>query len=184
MKTKKKSPSYQIALSPPWITFANLVQNTVGADPNVRVRNLRANGSNYILPIVVRNLGRARAIATLIQNNVQFGGTTVTIQIQTNNGQTVTPNSTIAITPQQIARLYRRAFSTNNLFSLVRVRSTTPPLGPVAVFPIFEPEIVQFPNDDLSDYYNNYNNVAAFAFQAVLLNTINNIPINFSTAES
>lgn len=179
----KKNSSFKVALSPPWITFANQVKFTVGQDPNVRVGNLRSIGSNYLLLITVRSLSRARALATIIQNSVQFGNVKVTVLIKTCTGQTARPYSTTSLTASQIAQLYRIALSTNTLFSFVTTRSITPQVGSLSVFPVFKKKVVQFFNDDLTDLFNNYNNVAAFVFQAVLKNTINNIAINFSTAE-
>lgn len=178
---KKNSP-FKVALSPPWITFENQVKFTVGQDPNVRVRNLKTVGSNFILPITVLTLSRARALATIIQNSVQLGNITVTVRIKTKAGKLAQPFDTTSLTASQIARLYRIAFSTNTLFDFVTTRSLIPG-DPASVFPVFKKRVVQFFNDDLSDLFSNFNNVAAFVFQAVLKNTINNIAINFSTTE-
>ncbi|WP_127532908.1 hypothetical protein [Paenibacillus kobensis] len=43
--------------------------------------------------------------------------------------------------------------------------------------------IVQFFDDNLSDLYGNYNNVAAFVFREVLRNRISRTSIQFSTAQ-
>jgi hypothetical protein len=54
--------------------------------------------------------------------------------------------------------------------------------GNTFVYPVFKVRVVQFFNDDLSDFFSNYNNVAAFVFKDVLRNTISGTPIQFSTA--
>jgi hypothetical protein len=83
------------------------------------------------------------------------------------------------LSPREIAKLYRIAFRTNLLFSFVAVRTI---FGHTFVYPVFKAKVVQFFNDDLSDFFSNYNKVAAFVFRDVLRNAINGTTIQFSTA--
>lgn len=182
--TVKKKQPVKIALSPPWYTFANEVLNTVGKDPNVQVDSLRqVSSSKYSLMIRVKGLQRARALATIIRNTATFGNITVTVIVKTTSGTIAKPYPTSTLTALQIAQLYRIAFRTNILFSFVTIRAFVPGSAR-AVFPVFAKRVVQFYNDDLSDFYGNYNNVAAFSFRDVLKKSINNVTINFSTAKT
>jgi hypothetical protein len=83
------------------------------------------------------------------------------------------------LTPREIAALYQTAFRTNRLFNFAVVRAS---ISFTAVYPVFKAQVIQFFNDDLSDLFNNFNQVAAFVFRDVLRNRINQTPILFSTA--
>ncbi|MFC5468952.1 hypothetical protein ACFPPD_09475 [Cohnella suwonensis] len=48
---------------------------------------------------------------------------------------------------------------------------------------MFKVRVVQFFNDDLSDFYSNYNNVAASVFRDVLRNMVSGTVIQFSTEQ-
>ena len=168
----------RVGLSPPEATYYNEIRNTIGRDPLVQVGSLVETPSgDFVVTLTVRGERKARALATLLVRRRNFGNIRFTVRVRTSGGQTVRP-ITSPLTPQQIAELYRRAFDTNELFSFVRVRRI---FGSTFVYPVFRARIVQFFNDDLSDLYGNYNNVAAFTFRSVLRNRISGTAIQFST---
>ncbi|MFC5467372.1 hypothetical protein ACFPPD_01495 [Cohnella suwonensis] len=49
--------------------------------------------------------------------------------------------------------------------------------GVTYFYPVFKVRVVQFGNDDLSDFYGNYNNVTAIVFREVLHRTFSGITI-------
>ncbi|ULL13058.1 hypothetical protein DVH26_00345 [Paenibacillus sp. H1-7] len=169
----------RVALSPPEATYYNEIKYSVGNDPLVRVAPLctTENGS-FIITLRVRGLQKAQALATLLVLNKTFGSTRVKVKVKTFQGRVAEPIRA-ALKPREIARLYRTAFRTNRLFNFAATRAV---FGITYVYPVFKAKVIQFYNDDLSDFYGNYNNAAAFAFRDVLRNTIQGTTVQFSTA--
>ncbi|MCR2807353.1 hypothetical protein [Paenibacillus soyae] len=165
-------------LSPPAATYYNEIRSAIGRDNMVQVGPLvETPGGDFVVTLTVRGEIKAQALATLLVRRRMFGDARLTVRVRTAGGQLVTP-ITRTLTPQQIAELYRKAFATNERFSFVRVRRI---FGTTFVYPVFRAQVVQFFNDDLSDYYGNYNSVAAFTFRSVLRRRISGTTIQFST---
>ncbi|WP_168122337.1 hypothetical protein [Paenibacillus sp. HB172176] len=171
--------STEVGLAPPEVTYYNEIKYSIGADPNVAVGELEERaGGNYRVTLTVQGGCRARALATLLVRDKELGNIHVYVRVKNADGETVKPVRG-RLSAEEIKRLYKKAFSTNPLFDFVKNRTI---FGSTYVYPVYKAQIIQFPNDDLSDYYGNYNNVAAFVFREVLRNAINNTDIQFSTA--
>ena len=84
---------------------------------------------------------------SLIQN-VDFGGITLTATIFGPTEDDVRPSEKPEL------ELYEDAFTGNPLFEQTKVRSLA---GISFEYCIFKKTVIQFWNDDLSDYYGNYN---------------------------
>lgn len=170
----------QVQLSPPQFEYFNLIKHSIGNDPLVTVDPLEQLPSgDFLITLRVRGLRKARPLATLLVASVAVGAVRLRVQVRTTGGTLVQP-SRRAFTPSQIVKLYQTALRTNNLF---RFASIIQIFGRAAVYPVFRARIIQFPNDDLSDFYRNYNNVAAFVFRDVLRRTISRTSIRCSTAQ-
>lgn len=166
-----------IRLSPPEFTYFNEVKYSIGKDPFVRVSPLQDHGDGqYRIVLYVKGLKKAKALATLIAPDKVIGEIHLQVKV-ISGGKTISP-ITRSLTPKEIAGLYRVAFRTNRFFHFVALRTI---FGTTFVYPVFKIRVVQFFNDDLSDYYGNYNNVAASVFKNVLHNEMNGIPVQFST---
>ncbi|MFJ9498166.1 hypothetical protein [Brevibacillus centrosporus] len=169
----------QIRLSPPEFTYFNEIKFSIGNDPLVQVEPLRQlAGGDFLITIRVQGLQKARALATLIVQTKQIGNLRIQVRVVTSEGNRVQP-ITRALSPREIAALYQIAFRTNRLFNFAVSRAS---LSFTAVYPVFKAQVIQFFNDDISDLFNNFNQVAAFVFRDVLRNRINQTPILFSTA--
>jgi hypothetical protein len=170
----------QVSLSPPEVTYYNEIKfSIVRKDPLIRINPFRLlPGGLVIVNLHVQGFRKAQALATLLVLNKTIGNIRVKVRVWTSQGKRVEPIER-RLSSLEIASLYRTAFRTNPLFKFVARRRI---FGRTFVYPVFDIRVIQFFNDDLSDFYSNYNNVAAFVFRNVLRNTINNIPVQFSTA--
>ncbi|MGO4537848.1 hypothetical protein [Paenibacillus sp. 2TAB19] len=177
--TKDLRQKVRISLSPPEATFWSEIKYSVGKDRLVTVEPMvQLPDGSFQITLKVCGLSKAKALATLLLSTKSFGNTRVAVRVKS-GGKIVSPITT-GLTPAKIVALYRIAFRTNELFSFVVART---PFGNTFVYPVFKVRVVQFFNDDLSDFYSNYNNVAAFVFRNVLRNVINGTAIQFSTAQ-
>jgi hypothetical protein len=169
-------------LSPPWYTLWNEINSSIGNDPRVTVAPLDTSQNPYSIVIQCEEHRQAVALVSLMLLQYSFGNVEVEVTVTDAAGdivQPVVPTSAI-----ELAKWVRRAFKTNNWFVDVHARSLLPPSNSfVVVYPIFARDVIQFFNDDLTDFYYNYNQVVAFVFQDVLQPTPGGITLNPSTAE-
>jgi hypothetical protein len=174
------TPSNLPQLSPPEFTFFNELKNSIGKDPLVTVENIikLPNGENLI-PVLVHKQKKALALATILDLHKDFGGIIVNVQVIF-NGQAVDPLEK-DFTPREVVKLFKAALGTNRYFKFAVAKLFSP--GVFGVFPVFSKKVIQFFNDDISDLYNNFNEVAATVFKDVLKGEINEIVINPSTKD-
>jgi hypothetical protein len=168
-------------LSPPWYTFWNKVNSALGNDPDISVGQLDTSSNPYVIKVTVSDQNKANALATIVQRNQVFGNVGVQVQILY-QGQQAVP---IAIgSAQQLAKVVQTALGGNGWFVEVQSRGLTPGSKQEVVFPIFQKAVIQFFNDDLSDYYSNFNGVVDSVFANVLSGAVAGIPVYNSTAKS
>lgn len=165
-------------LSPPWFAIANQIKYTIGLTPGITVGELSTAQQPYQLPITVQDPAQAQALAAILKPQYSLGN--IEVQVQINPGtQEVKP---AAVTnPAQAVQLIQIALKGNPLLVDVLVKQVGP-WAPPAVWPIFTKSVVQFFNDDISDYYSNFNGVTADIFRTVLLEAINGTSVNCSTS--
>ncbi|MWC29351.1 hypothetical protein [Paenibacillus sp. MMS18-CY102] len=167
----------QVSVSPPQFTYFREVSFSVGNDPLVRVDPLREIAPGvFLITLHVQGLSKAKALATLLTRTKTFGMIRILVRVR-NAGKLVKP-LTCKLSPNQIVALYRTAYKSNRYFSFVTVHTA---FGVTYVYPVYKLRIIQFFNDDLSDLYANYNNVAAFVFRNVSRTIISGKSIQFST---
>jgi hypothetical protein len=155
----------QIGLTPPWYTYFNEIKYTIGDDPNVNVGPELipiVDGTCYSTPVFVEDTEeKALALATILKPIQEFGGVNVSVLVFFQCS--IVQPSNQPLDADGVKNLFDTALQTNNLYSSTQVRPFMPGQAE-AVYPIFDASVIQFFNDDLTDYYNNYNNVAAFTF--------------------
>lgn len=154
-----------IILSPPWYTFMNEVKHTIGADNTVDVCDLITTTSPFQLPIIVHeNAEKAQALANILKSGITIGNVAIVVLVYA-DGVLVQPKA-----PESAEDLFgitKVALADNPLCTAVEAAPMFP-FGPEIVWPIFSKSIIQFFNDDLSDYYNDYNEVTAKVFEKIL----------------
>lgn len=142
-----------VKLSPPWYTYHRKIQALFGRDPEIHIRELaEVSPGKYTYMILVDNESKAEAIKAILINPQILGNIEVKATILGPSEDSVKQNDNIDIVT------YETAFRGNPVFSKVVSCS----YGRVfeKSFCIFKKQVIQFWNDDLSDYYGNYNGLA------------------------
>ena len=155
----------KVLLSPPWWTLQAKMLHTVGTASNVRVDRLVENPTGYTLPVVTGEPGTGTALATLLTPIFPMGNVIVKVSVQNIDGRPW--EARVISTVDELAGAVKDAFYANPLFAGVLVGSNFPGAY-TQVVAVFRPAVVQFYNDDLSDYYRNFNGVAAKVFDELL----------------
>jgi len=170
----------EIQLAPPWITYFNEMQHSIGVGPTITVGPLIPVGGNYIILIQSTNNERAVALATLLKPLVAFGNITVEVVVSNHENQIVEPMR-CPLDVFEVAHLLQIALEGNPYFQQVVVQPQLPGDKNV-VFPVFTAQVIQFFNDDISNLCQTFTEVAAVVFQDVIKEEICNSPILFSTS--
>ena len=169
-----------VRLSPPQYTYFNFIKYSIGNDPCVDVLDIEETSDvDYLIPIHVHNYEKAQALATILELHKSIGNFNITIEIY-HCDQPVAPIENIE-NINSLLRVFRKALKTNCYFEFVEAAETFP--GLKSIFPVFNKEIIQFFNDDLSDLFANFNGVAADVFREVIRSPINGTFINPTTAK-
>lgn len=169
-------------LSSPVFTYFNELKYSVGNDPGVTVNNLieLPLDAGFLILIIVKNRKKAQALATILNLLKQFGNINIFVVV-IYEGEAIEPIEE-QLSPEEIQQLYKTALNTNRYFKTAEVAPFSPDTD--SVFPVFSKSVIQFFNDDISDLFQNFNEVAAHVFRDVLKTTIDGTPINPSTAEN
>lgn len=168
-------------LSPPWVTFASEMQNTIGKTPGVFVSPLITIGNTMYIGAATQNASRGVALATVLAGDHDFGGVHVVVVVTNDQGTHYNP---VPVTSSsQLATLERTALAGNPLLSSVVVHPLFPGQADV-VYPVFTKSVVQFPNDNLADAFQNFNGVSADVFGDVLAGSVGGISVDPSTVST
>lgn len=155
-----------ICLSPPWWTYFHLIKNTIGADKNLEIPLMYEDGDIYRIDVFSSKLDRAKALAGIISRDKVIGNITVRVRVFL-KGETTPidpPDLPEGADPLAFTQeMIETALGKNPLF----VTTHTPPWL-VNLFVEFKNDIVQFWNDDISDYYCNAKFIADDAFMEVM----------------
>ena len=151
-----------VQLSPPWYSYQRKVLALFGGDPEVRVRDLHQEDKcNYTLFIVVRNEVKARAIRSLLPRTVEVGGATITSRI-------FIPVDLCEVRGSEQdseTQLLKDAFTGNPVFDRVDSQG----IGNLEwSYCIFKKEVLQFWNDDLSNFYGLHTTLAETIAREIL----------------
>ena len=157
--SKEKAMSH---LSPPWYSYQRKVQALFGKDPEVRVRELyEVDQCNFTLFIIVRSEKKAQAIRALLPRCVEISGITVTSRIFI----PVDDCEVRAEAKTSDAQLLKDAFTGNPIFDRIEVAGR-----PVLSWSycIFKKEVLQFWDDDLSNFYGLHTTLAETIAREIL----------------
>ena len=181
MKNEKTPalPTEQVRLSPPWYTLQKQAV-AVLTSKHVTIGKLDVTPTPYVFPVTADTQDIAVALASILPKQYTLGNVIVVPNV-TFNGKPVTP--VVPKTADEVIALFKNAFKDNPLLTAIFKRPFTPMGGPDVIFPIFAAQVVQFFNDDLTDYYNNFNGVLALCARLVLVPACGGFSIDPSTAK-
>lgn len=155
-----------VNLSTPWHIYRNKLAALFELDDDVTVSPVSSKGEAMEVAVSVKNHAKAEALGQLLKPSVTFGNITLDVIVSDDSGE---------MTPDQIVR---SAFAYNGLVN--RIETFTDAAGAEHLYVVFDPDVIQFFADDLSDYRGNYNglaeDVARELFDA-------DVSVNFCTAD-
>ena len=155
-------------LSAPWHTYRNMLAHMFSLDEDITVGNITGEGDALSLRIdVLNNRGKCEALNQLLKKTVAFGSVTLTISVENSFS-----NSDSA------ADIAKTALAYNRLVKDIVVKKDM--TGTDHTFVVFYPEVIQFFNDDLTDYCGNFNALAEDVAREIF-NT--DICANYCTAD-
>ena len=155
-----------LRLSPPWYSYQRQVFALFGADPQVKMRDLiQVDEANYVLGMLVCSNVKARAIRALLPRTVEISNVTVTTRVFFPIEQCEVEPSTQVCD----AQLLEDAFTGNPIFHRIDAHSLEG--GPQIGYCIFKKQVLQFWDDDLSNYYGVHTTLAEAIARDVLKET-------------
>lgn len=153
--------SAKSGLIPPWYLLQTQLRTALEADPCVKVNSLTGEAQDMNIKIMVCNDRKAEALAAFLTKRHQFGEQlAVSVNVYAANlGQVAVqlPSSL-----EETTKLLSRALHGNKYF--VKTGMGTSPMAQSAAYAVFKPRVVQYFADDISDWYQNTNEVAAKVF--------------------
>lgn len=142
----------KLKISAPWYTYQKKLRALFGEDPDIYVGEVFEPDdgvSDYAVDIEIRNHEKYLILDRLLPRFRNFGGVRFSIWLyDEENGNEV----------EDAVELFRTLFSGNPI--LKDVKTLIDQTGMVHGFVRFEPRVIQFFNDDLSDYNGNWSGLA------------------------
>ena len=137
-----------IKLSPTWYTYHREINALFGKDPDIIIKDLEKTGEGlYSYMMLISNVEKAAAIKAILPSSVTFANITVNVCILGPDEDTIVP-----MTGSE-DEIYKAAFSGNPMV----VQIVEKKIISISIwYCVFKKEIVQFWNDDLSDYRGNF----------------------------
>lgn len=143
----------KVGISAPWVLLYKKIRAMFDQDTELEITELQQliGTANYAFSIGSRNTAKLKAIEKILKSEYVIGNIKLFInfEYQENGDSNVITDIDI-----------QTAFAGNPILSDVK-KTDDIVIRDGMVFVLFEPEVVQFFNDDLSDYYGNYNGLAA-----------------------
>jgi len=137
-----------LGLQSPWVTLYNKIYFMFSNDEDLDISNLIESDGNYSMTIASNNTTKLKAIEKILKHEFSLGN--ITFKINFVYGENESDNITISD--------IKNAFNGNTVISTIKTAMT--PAQDELTFVLFNREVVQFYNDDISDFYGNYNGLA------------------------
>lgn len=136
-----------LTLSSPWETYRRKLAAFFELDEQVTVGEVVDIDGGKTVTVSVASREKAAALEKVLKKRVEFGNVVLTVIVSDVSGE------------ETLTDMLKAAFAYNE--TVRRVMSGTDHTGTEHVFVICEPDVIQFFNDDLSDYLGNFNALAA-----------------------
>ena len=141
--------SKNLSLQSPWVTYENYVRAILDPDPDIEVghidESINDNGLRK-LDVVVNKHEKAEALKSVLIRNISFGNVTLIINII---------DTEINEDQEELVEKYKKLFVNNPIVK--KIETVKDHANVDHSFICFDPVVVQFYNDDLTDLYGNYN---------------------------
>lgn len=140
---------YNFVIEAPWETYNKKIKALFEKDPDITVGDIYDGDGDttYAFDIEVNNHEKYVALDRLISGVKEFGNVTVGITLYDEENEV-----------SDILDLYKTLFKGNPIVK--EIQTATDPTGTEWDYVLFVPEVVQFPDDDLTDYNGNWNGLA------------------------
>ena len=162
----------KVSMEAPWYTFQKKVSALFEKDPDIYVGEIFQPEDDsevtYAFNIEVKNHEKFVALDRVIPGTKVFGNVVLGIVLYDEENNDVHPG----------IKLFETIFKGNPIMKDLKVR--TDAAGTDHVYVRFQPEIVQFFDDDTSDYNGNWTGIAEDIAREVFDNTW---AVNFCTAD-
>lgn len=149
-------------LSSPWVTYSRKLMALFGEDKDLTVN---FDQDTYTITIESENTFKIMALEKILKPQMVFGNITVTVRCLVKNAET-----------ESVAALFKTAFAGNPRVSQIQEVAT--PLSTSETYVLFKKEVIQFYNDDTSDFYGNFNGLSEDLMRDVANGSIR---VNFGT---
>ena len=152
-----------LTLSSPWIQHYRKIQALFKHDRNINIVLDQSNEERPVVTLYVTDPDKAVALDELVRKNVEFGAVSMQVVVKPANPelQLVKVHNTNPYTSYRfdrslpeapdIQKKLDAAFVYNNAYCYTA--SVTGIGGVVWTYAIFSKKVVQYPSDDISDYY-------------------------------
>lgn len=157
-----------LAIEAPWMTFHKKVKALFENDPDIHVGDMYdAEKTNYAFDIEVKKHDKFIALDRLLTGVKTFGNVTVGIVLYDEENA-----------ENDVLGLFKTLFDGNHIMDSIqtRVDQTGTPWNYI----LFKPEVIQFYDDDMTDYNGNWSGLAEDIAREVFEN--NDMGIFFCTA--
>lgn len=151
-------------LTPPWELLQAKLSAVLKADPCVTVDPLTGQDLDMEIRIWVCNDQKAQALAAFLNKRHEFGDY-LAVNVLVYAPNSVSVEASLPESIDDTARLLSLALAGNKYF--IKTGIGTGPMAHPAAYAVFQPAVVQYYADDMSDWYKNTNEVAAKVFSDV-----------------
>lgn len=158
----------KLALSTPWATYRNKLNALFELDNCITVGDVVETGNGHELTIVVTDKDKYIALDRVMAKKIEFGNVVLTINLKLGD-------SSIA---DDYSELYKTLFSDNRIVKDIIIGKDF--AGQDHCYVRFQPKVIQFFNDDISDYDGNWSGIAQDIAKEVFTDTP--VGIHFCTA--
>lgn len=139
-----------LGLQSPWVTYNNYIHAILDPDPDIEVGDIEKVSDNVDgikkIDIIVNKHDKAEALKAVMMQKIVFGNITVFINII---------DTEVDDDQEALVEKFRVLFENNPIVK--KIETITDPANVDHSFICFDPVVVQFYNDDMTDLYGNYN---------------------------
>lgn len=160
----------KFAIQSPWVTYYNMVTKLFELDDKVIIGDIGkwSDKADYEFDITVVDHEKYIAMTQLMPSVIQFGN--VTLKINVRDG---------ASDRDYVVEAFKELFKGNR--SVRDIKEVADMTGTTHSFVRFEPEVIQFPNDDMTDYNGNWSGLMQDIAREIF--DVNSLEISFCTAD-